>query len=541
MTGNYVCWGLCMNNEIIRKISSNKNLIIRVFLLTFAWFALGCLYRWLNGTMVTHDSLMLDQRADFPLEISLGRFLQPTYLLFRGDVASPFVIGILGCIFTAFAALLIVKLLNMDKLPYVVAISCVMSVNITNILINATYINWFDVYSFAMLLSVVAVWCWDKYKFGFIGSAACVFVLLALYQSYIQVVFSLGLIVIILKACRGENTGRILKQTCILLTAVLVAGILYYIANKLCLHIFNIELRDNYNGLAQLGDYSGYSIVKLLAGAYLLPFQLLAIPETHFVWVVGTINIVFIIILFLGVIRILKTRTLPVSNRILIAISVILMPLAVDCVYLLSKGMVHGLMIYSFCMFYILLLQIIQSNSSIPCSKTTGVATQSWSILISILIVIIGISNVIYANGVYLAKSFETQAAFSTMSRIADRIEQTDGYVPGTTQVVFIGSLNESKAFGSDIDRIKSAFEYPTPKLAQKWIRETGLQPGAVLTHINTYRYYFNYVLGCNVTFAEADIIDKFASSKEVKNMPEFPAAESCKLIDDVMVIKLSS
>lgn len=529
-----------MCSSLFNKIESNKDLIKLVSISTFIWMLAGFLYRWLNGTIISHDSLMLNQSDDLVLELSLGRYLQPLYLLFRGDVASPFVIGILGTLFTAVAVLLVVKLLNIEKLPYVIAVSCVMSVNTTNILLNATYINWLDIYSLAMLLGVLAVWCWDRYKLGYLGAFFCMLVLFGLYQAYIQVVCTLSLILIISKAGQDESAAKLLKDAGKLLGAALAAGVAYYLSTKLCIQITGIELSNTYNGIAGIGDFSAYSKTKLIKEAYLLPFESLVLPETNWVFAVGAINVSIMILMVLGIARLLMQKGLHIQNRILIIVGTLLFPLATDCVFFIAKGWVHGLMIYSFCLFYVFALVVTRQNLALPRMGEPFKFARFSAAVVLTAIWVFGVSNVIYANGVFLTKEFEVQATTFTMERVLERMELTEEYNPGSTEVVFVGTLGKSESFQTNANNVRARFDYPPLWISSNMVRETGIEFGTVLTYPRTYRNFFKYFLGSEINVQDAEPTEILQDSA-VAEMPEFPASGSCKMINGVMVVKLSN
>ena len=51
----------------------------------------------------------------------------------------------------------------------------------------------------------------------------------------------------------------------------------------------------------------------------------------------------------------------------------------------------------------------------------------------------------IYANQIYLKKDLEYDTTLSVMTRVVDRIEQVEGYIPGETPVKFLGDIQRSK------------------------------------------------------------------------------------------------
>ena len=52
--------------------------------------------------------------------------------------------------------------------------------------------------------------------------------------------------------------------------------------------------------------------------------------------------------------------------------------------------------------------------------------------------------NVIYANQSYLKVALEEKATDALMVRVIDRLEQTEGYVPGETPIAVVGLITSS-------------------------------------------------------------------------------------------------
>ncbi|WP_251212544.1 glucosyltransferase domain-containing protein [Adlercreutzia murintestinalis] len=519
------------------------------FVSTFIWMFAAHLYRWMNGLLVSHDSLLLNQSLDVLQEISLGRFLQPLYLFIRGDAAAPFLIGILGSIFVAAAVFVLGKMFELGKPIYIVLISGVLSANTTLALLNATYINWFDIYMLAMLTSVLAGWLWSKKGLrNYLLGSVFLFFSLALYQSYIQTFLAVLLIFLIRECLCGVPLKAIWKHVCGALIVLVLAAILYVIGTWVAVSIANISLSQDTNGIEGIGDFARISKKNLLLGAYTLPFQLLTFPETRYVAVSGLINIIISVFTLIGIGRIL-TKNRAVLPRIAMAIFLIfLFPLAIDCTFILAKGIVHGLMFYSFSFLYLLFFVVLDLNLNHPfptpsISRTPRIPNKVLSLAVKagvpVAIGILCISNIIYSNDIYLKKDLEAQSTLSTMTRILDRVEQVDGYIPGETKVVFVGWFAGSEYLTVDRSFLFPDFSYPPIWKGPKNAREIGLGSNMSVTYPQTLQSYIDNIIGCNIEVADENTIAWYASLEDVQRMDSFPAKNSCQMIGKCVVVKL--
>ena len=150
---------------------------------------------------------------------------------------------------------------------------------------------------------------------------------------------------------------------------------------------------------------------------------------------------------------------------------------------------------------------------------------------VSVILVFAGLifNSIIYANQVYLKNSLEYQATQNIVVRMIDRIEQTDGYVVDQTPVVIIGSLEDS-VFSMERSIFDSTIN-----------QGVGLNSNFSVGSYSNFYAYFNRILAYPINMVtDIDQIDEWEQRVEVKGMPAFPAEGSCKIIENVLVIKLS-
>ena len=138
---------------------------------------------------------------------------------------------------------------------------------------------------------------------------------------------------------------------------------------------------------------------------------------------------------------------------------------------------------------------------------------------------VILLSGTVYANAVYLKKDLESQSFDMLMTRVLDRVEQVEGYVPGETPVAFLGNFSASPLLGED------AF-------AGYW--QTGLNFRAPVTHEGSRAAYFAKKLGYNVLLAPQAEVDAIAQSETARCMGVFPAADSVQMVDGCVCVRIS-
>ena len=139
------------------------------------------------------------------------------------------------------------------------------------------------------------------------------------------------------------------------------------------------------------------------------------------------------------------------------------------------------------------------------------------------LIIVISWANVKTANAAYTKKELEYQQTLSLMTRVVERMETTEGYIPGETPVAFIGRLDfEKRDYFADLYNING----------QKYL--------STISSENYVACYFDYVLHRPLNIVNARTRDEIAEMDEVKEMAYFPDVTCIKMINGTLVVKMN-
>ncbi len=504
----------------------------RVAALTFLFGLAAHAFRYFS-TSNSHDSTMVFQN-EAQGQIAFGRFLQPVYLLLRGQLCAPWLIGLFSLTWLAAAIYLVIKLLGL-RTHGSIALTCgILSTNAVLALANATYIPWTDMYTMALLCSVLAVHLCRTRRFGFLLGAIPLCFSLALYQSYIESAILLFLI-LLARDCFDKTEARAIVVRGLKALATLLLGlVLYYISLQVVLRLTGIGLANSYNGLSELGDYTQASIPELLVKTYIFPGKYFVLPNTFHPVFAAVLNVALILFAGVSLIQIVRARRLPPQNIGLLALIIALMPLGMDIVYFLAKGLKHVLMSYSFNFVYVFVFLILEhkfaleeqievAHVNVQKARLASAARTAAVFAAALLI----LNNVVYANQLYLKKDLEYQATLSIMTRVIDRMEQTEGYVVDQTPVAIIGKLSNSKLSAS-----RQGFE---------GLEAVGMHGNFSVTYSQTYRNFINGILGYPaLLIADREEIARYGERADIRAMPAFPDVGSCRVIDGVLFVKFS-
>ncbi len=572
-----------------KEVNSAKERGILVILSTLFWYLFAHGYRMSNN-LFSHDSLLEIYQDDSAWQIALGRFMHPFLIFLRGGIESPWLITMGSLLFLVLGIYLLTDLLQFQKCSSIILTAGVLTCNVAITCTNASFLQCSDFYSLAFALSVLGPWllCYGTkvvpkltpekapttcpHPVRIIVSAIlgilAMTVSMGIYQSYICVSIGIFMLLILRSLCRREQISYILKKALHYGIYLIVSALLYLALWKIFQKAFGIWTSDSYNGLSSVGDFSDHSLFGIIKYSYIRFFDYFWNPalfqtmvfrgrSLSFVWLY-VLRLIFVCLIvyllgqmILGLLQNNSNTTLDINNSsakknnshrskgngsymLLSLLIILLLPLGLNFVCVLSKGMEHTLMVFAFSMLYVYVLWIYEENHVITVSKNSLNASpkavkfqKSSKLRADILRYFLGFSllaiiwvNVVFANQVYLKKSLQEKAAESLMTRIVSSMESFEGYEPGVTPVAFSGYFENSPYL-----RFLPGFEDLTPY---------GMG-NTILTYMGTDYAFLRYEL--NVPINETRV---YADTPEVKAMPCYPLEGSIAYVDDVLVIKIS-
>ena len=117
-------------------------------------------------------------------------------------------------------------------------------------------------YTLAILMAIMAVWCTEKFTFGFLAAIVLEACSLGIYQAYLPMTAALFVLLLIVKSLNEEQSiWDIVKGGAFYLFVLASGFILYYICLVNCLVRYRTSLSTymnvNHMGRITLNDISG--------------------------------------------------------------------------------------------------------------------------------------------------------------------------------------------------------------------------------------------------------------------------------------------
>ncbi len=495
-----------------------------VMVSTFFWGLLAHAMMFLEF-YPSHDSLSIVSE-DAIWEITLGRFCQPLYLLLRGNINSPWLVGLLSLIYLSFSLFLIIRLFDIKSTAIIFVLSGFFVTNLPLIVLYATYINWADIYMLALLCCCAGVYLVEKYQRGFIPAVLLLSVSMGLYQSYISVAIGLMIILVFINAIIEKSVLKILKKGVRFIACLICSAIFYIIFVKISLWVAQVDLTDGYNGMLQLMRSDLHTLINLIPGVYKHFFDYYFGRTGYNTQIVQICFSLLIIIALYLWIKYMLNRQVIMSQIVISVFMVVILPLGIDFIYIVSTGWAHLLMLYSFTLIYLLFLVPIDKMKQIDTLRNNSGLKILYGICIGLSAVLIW-HNITYSNGAYYYKNIIGRTNDAYMVSMLIELENNDEYVIGQTPVAIIGNFEESFMAGD-----RRGFE--------EYRGILGMHNTSV-TYLGSLGYYCTYVVGkpINLIYDEG-WIDEISRKQEVQNLPTFPHKGYCCIVDGVMVIKMS-
>ncbi len=482
--------------------------------------------------MYSHDSLFF-YTGDVISKVRLGRWL---YALFYQSrfIAAPWMIGALSILFISLGSVLVTRTFDLSKIQGVCA-AIVFATNITITSLLCTYIFDADANCMAMLLACFAVYSFKTFPkvLNIIVPVISLVFCLALYQAFICVALGLFVMLLICESKGLSNWKDVIKVYLTGLKALFVvaaATIIYIPLMHAAANHYHTNLGNDYNGPEHLNTLTLNKLIQAIPKAYAYFKNYFFKINEYNTSVMVTINRVLLLVLILSVIIYIWENKKNFCSLAVMIPSILIMPLALNAIFLVSMGMMHTLMIFSFNLAFLVPLVLI--NFALDIKPAAGEKKTNSKRIVNyayaaavILFFIIGFHNIVYSNGAYQLKKLVYDNTALHAQTIWKDINNIESYKEGETKVVFMGDFSSSKA------------AYISPLGTRYWNVIVGASTSSITYSATINRFYYG-ILGrrMNISYNDAEILQ----TREYLQMLAYPVNGYCKMIGEKLVVKMN-
>lgn len=443
----------------------------------------------------------------------------------------PWLTGVLSVVLLAGTAVLTVDVLDLHR-PMLAGAAALMMVCFPAVGSTCTYIYTMDGYMLALFLSALAVWCmerWPKKVLGCIPAALCMGFSMGIYQAYGAVMLMLFCFMLVLKMLRRLPPLKEMFLYAVRMAATAAGGFaVYYLMLQVVMRLTGVEL-GGYQGIDNLGSGLSLSpqglmtLVQMVLNAAYHGYKFLTadLPALGGVATAGKLvwllyGCAALLWCVLAVARRQWKRWWAIPAQLALFC---LVPVGVNYVQIISPEVsFHLVMHYAAVLVFVLSLCLTQEVMEEE-SLWMGLR-QAASVVVPVACVVLAFLWAVMTNRGYTNMQYQYEETYADLVRLADRIEQCEGYTP------------DMKLWLSDN-------EWPVTE--DRTLGDlTGLSGmgGMKLFDWLHYRNDFMYLFGLKFEQCSQEEYRAIRETQEFQEMPNWPSTGSVKVINGVMVVK---
>lgn len=497
---------------------------------TFVFGLMAHLYAFANFT-ISHDSLVGFHSLD-ETKVELGRFGVVLYKYITSGIATlPWTAGIIALLFVGISNTLICRIFGLQTVWQMMLVSGIMVTNTTLTSLIATYMHDLGADTLALLMSVFAAYIWNVFYKNpsenlkniilpaFVGILSMI-IALSLYQAYLSVTVIIILFVLFIDMLEGKTFWQVMKAGLFAAGCILVSCLIYLLLVDVACEVSGLPKNtESYNSISNMTNDS----ISFLSRLYTTYFDVLQAFILHPISSFRYPIVRYIhcgLLLFFAILFIRKWWDIGIKEKALTVIMIVIAPFAMNISGFLD-GMSHDLMIYALWLVYIPFIVLV--------SRENGWKVVSWEkrgrIVAAALIGVVIVQNVQTANTVYVKKDAGRQATISRVTSILAMIEQQEGYVYGETPVALLGY----------------ALSNEEPMLQEGNIEELTGGSASQITYSSVWNAYLGDVLSYQINLCGVEQVQQLQARPDVMEMPCFPSYGGVRMIDGIIVVKLSN
>ena len=448
-------------------------------------------------------------------EISLGRFLIPFSDLFRGTIVVSVLTTTLSLIVIGFSSIFLIETLKIKKTYIKVVISILMVVTPT---ISLTFMYAYTAFGYclALLFAVLSIYFLNKEKNikNIIISLICIVCTLGFYQAYLCFITALFAISFILKIIEDKKVN--FKEFFINIFIIAIGMILYYICLIIITNILNLNISNYSNGNNILSIETFKNLFNAILNAYSTFYNFYFTDEiiNNFSWFRNILYAILFILIFINFVRIIIEKKLYklASKMISILLIIIVYPIFTCSIELIAQARNINLLMASSLFLPIILL--LKQNELLEENVFNNILNIVSFIVSCVIIWTYILSN----NATYVATDLYNKQMYSIGNSIVEEIIDIPE-VQKDMRIAVTGKLDFS-IHNDDLLKLTN-FDVSDVNM---W----------------TWQVFLQDNLGLGWDIWDYSDYKEIIDTEEYKQMPIYPYDGYVKIINDVVVVKLS-
>ena len=406
---------------------------------TFAVGIIAHMFVYANPMYIWDDTYIYREPITLAEAATASRWIGYFFDIFLGTVKMPWLYGLLCFILYGFSAFMIVEVLDIKRPLSISLVSAIMVTCPTftsgNLFIGSTV-----QYTCGLLFACLAAYMFYRTKHRYFWCALCFLLCEACYAAYISVALALFLLKSLLDfhAETDDNFKNNFITQIKYAAVCLFTMLLTFVLMKLMTSAGGVQVQGRVSLVEQRSVKNW--IIQVFDTYARAVFVYLPLGKSYF-WGNKILFCLFWITLLYAVylyFKIIKENKEIGKNRLLILLDILVFPLAINVVGMLFIS--HDLMRWAFITPWIFFIAFHDNVVANICTEKEIKVNSFLALMLSVVTIVNG---VYIANMAYIKEYAVYESSMQLTTRIAERIESVEGYVPGETPVYIIGTPRE--------------------------------------------------------------------------------------------------
>lgn len=447
-----------------------------------------------------------------------------------GSYSFPLWNGMVSILLLAASAALVVRMFQMRSLTLAALTGAFMTV--FPAVVCMFYFMFTAVfYSVGIFLSVLAAYLVVRFPKKVLYHIAAVVLLacsIGTYQAYFANTVCLFLMAFILLCGFGEGNPSFkeLLFTALRYLAVLIGGlVLYFLLNRMFLVFWDVTMMD-YQGIASMGQLSPGRLLVSAGSCYQSLFAMLS-QNVRYLTPTNLLRkcLALVLLVLAAAIGILLLRgKRAVSGKILMVCAGCLFPVALFLIYVMAAdSYVYAIMLYS--VVFLPVFPVVFMDRFAICMNGYERVKKGMQWVIFLASAVIIAIYIWYANACYMSQEYTKYHDLAYYETIVTQIKSLDGY----TDEMHVALIGDEEV------------EDKTNNLGGL-LESIILQDGRNASNVSAYSkvHLITKYLGFAPEFCGYEETKALMGKTEVKEMPCYPDAGSIRVLDGIVVVKMS-
>ena len=512
----------------IMRIIDFKRAKIAIYTTALFMF-IAHMYAWINASFLCDTTFIYRGTS---IRVVSDKWLGVFAWVIDAGMNEPWLAGLIATVLMGISVYFIVDILEISSIWSIGLISGLCSTN-SVIICQQEYAGGNYTGEIALMLACISMWILKNVrgKFGikFLITSITIACSAGVYGAYVSIVPSLMLIVLFFDIFKGIEWKENWNKAFLYLFHFVTGMMLYYVMLKVMLYVTGGQL-SSYMGEDNLANVSGIlNMIKCIPNAYI---SLLKYYVTGASYLPQFMALLLTIIMLVGGMLTLywcytkkKEITKDVMNLLLLAVIVLLLPLAINLIYVMASGHMHFLMIFTYVVPVLFFVKIMEDIINKKESKKVWIRLSMFS---GAVMCVYLYYSVVMANAVYVDYYNMYEVSLSTGTRILDRIETCEGY-EGNEQVVLLGRLQNNSYFGEA--------NQEEAEILNAFLGNNNPNVVNVLKHGFYLEAFLVNILDSKIEYMCYDTLDNYV--EDFEEMGSFPRKDCARKIGDKIYVKL--